>query len=538
MSPTDQLETPLLSEPERAALLARVQPGVSPEDYQTIAAHLEALPRVVALIEQERMTLTKLRRLLFGPKTEQTARVCPPAAAPSLLPALPKPKPKGHGRLKATDYTGAQWVHVDHPDCRPGQPCPQCRKGTLRAPSRRALILRLEGAPPITAKGFSLQVLRCDTCGWTTTAPAPAPAGTEKYAPSVGVTIAELRYGTGVPHYRLARFQEHLGVPLPESTQWELVAERAEENRPVFATLVTLAANATLIHNDDTTMRILELRRAGSATAAAIDPQRKGTFTTAILAEVSGRRVALFFTGWQHAGENLTELLRQRDPALPPPIQMCDALSRNTSPEFATRLAHCNSHGRREFVDVAEGFPEQCRYVLEALREVYRFDAEAKAQQLDPAARLAYHQTHSQPVMTRLHTWLQTQLAQKLVEPNSGLGQAIGYLLKHWEPLTLFLRQPGAPLDNNICERALKLAILHRKNSLSYKTLNGARVGDLFMSLIHTCRLNGVNSFAYLLALATHPTQVKANPAAWLPWNYAEAAAAATPAHGPPKRDG
>ena len=105
------------------------------------------------------------------------------------------------------------------------------------------------------------------------------------------------------------------------------------------------------------------------------------------------------------------------------------------------------------------------------------------------------------------------KLDGKQVEPNSGLGQAIGYMLKHWEPLTLFLRQPGAPLDNNRCEQALKMAILHRKNSLSYKTLNGARTGDLFMSLIHTCRLNRINPFAYLLAIATHAKEVTAHPA-------------------------
>ena len=62
--------------------------------------------------------------------------------------------------------------------------------------------------------------------------------------------------------------------------------------------------------------------------------------------------------------------------------------------------------------------------------------------------------------------WLRAQFAEKKVEPNSGLGEAITYLLKHWDPLTLFLRKAGAPLDNNICERALKKAILHRKNSL------------------------------------------------------------------------
>ena len=187
---------------------------------------------------------------------------------------------------------------------------------------------------------------------------------------------------------------------------------------------------------------------------------------------------------------------------------------------WAVCAAAHTAHGRREFVSVAPSFPEECRYVLETLREVYRFDAEAKAQQMNPAQRLGHHQTHSQPLMTQLQTWMREKLDGKHVEPNSGLGQAIGYMLKHWTPLTLFLRQAGAPLDNNRCEQALKMAILHRKNSLSYKTVNGARTGDLFMSLIHTCRLNRVNPFAYLLAITTHAKAVKAHPSAWLPWNY------------------
>ena len=106
--------------------------------------------------------------------------------------------------------------------------------------------------------------------------------------------------------------------------------------------------------------------------------------------------------------------------------------------------------------------------------------------------------------MEELHAWLTRQFEERLVEPNSSLGGAIAYMLKHWEKLTLFLRVPGAPLDNNICERALKKAILHRKNALFYKTANGAHVGDLFMSLIHTCELCGANPFDYLTELERH----------------------------------
>lgn len=337
MSQARTIAAPLLSGPERDAFRARVRPGVSPEDYGQIVAMCDALPGLAAMIEQKHMTMHKLRHLLFGDKTERTDRVCPPVAPPSLIPPLPKPKHPGHGRIKARDYTGADWVHVAHPHLLAGQPCPLCPKGILRKQKTPAIMLTIMGAPPITAKGYELERLRCDTCGWVVTATLPAEAGQEKYAPSVGVMIAQLRYGTGVPHYRLARLQLDLGVPLPESTQWELVAALAEVVQLVFTPLVTLTANATLIHNDDTTMRILELRRPGSATAGQIDPTRKGTFTTSLLAEVEGHVVALFFTGWLHAGENLTALLRQRDKALAPPIQMCDALSRATPARSSPR---------------------------------------------------------------------------------------------------------------------------------------------------------------------------------------------------------
>jgi hypothetical protein len=294
----------------------------------------------------------------------------------------------------------------------------------------------------------------------------------------------------------------------------------AKQAQPIFQELIRQAAQSPLLHHDDTTMRIADLRRPGSVTAAAIDPKRKGTFTTSILGRVDEHPVALFFTGWQHGGENLADVLRQRSRNLEPPMQMCDALSRNACPEFKTILANCLAHGRRGFVEIATAFPEQCRHVLEQLKIVYQVEAQTKTLGLSAQERLIHHQTHSQPVMEGLQSWLRQQFEQKLVEPNSGLGQAISYMLEHWQALTCFLRRPGAPLDNNLCERALKMAILHRKNSLGYKTVNGAQTGDLFMSLIHTCRLNQVNPFDYLMAIATSGDTVQLLPQTWLPWNY------------------
>jgi len=188
--------------------------------------------------------------------------------------------------------------------------------------------------------------------------------------------------------------------------------------------------------------------------------------------------------------------------------------------ELQTILAHCLAHARRQFVNVHDRFPEQCRHLLEALAVVYHNDALARERGLSPEARLQFHQEASQATMQDLHAWLNQQLDDKLTEPNSALGGAIRYMLRHWEKLMLFLRQAGAPLDNNICERALKKAILHRKNALFYKTQNGARVGDLLMSLIYTCQLNEVNPFDYLTELQRHADAVAAHPERWLPWNY------------------
>ena len=203
---------------------------------------------------------------------------------------------------------------------------------------------------------------------------------------------------------------------------------------------------------------------------------------------------------------------------------MSDALSRNAPKLTGVEIlvAKCLAHGRRQFVDVAPNFPAECRYVLESLGKVYSNDAVTRAQTLSAAERLRFHQEQSDPVMKQLHTWLEAQLAEKKTEPNSGLGKAITYLLRHWKGLTAFLREAGAPLDNNICERALKRAVLHRKNALFYRTLHGAEVGDLFMSLIHTCQLCDANSFDYLTELQRHTQELLAHPADWMPWNYRE----------------
>ena len=375
--------------------------------------------------------------------------------------------------------------------------------------------MRFVGHAPLEATVFEMERLRCNTCGEVFTADEPETAGPAKYDETAVAMIALLKYGTGVPFKRLERRQGQLGMPLPATTQWELMEAAAKPLRSALEELIRQAAQGSVMHNDDTGMRILRLTRETG-------DKRTGTFTSGIVSLVGAWTIALFFTGWKHAGENIAEVLKQRAHELPPPIQMCDALSRNTPKGVETLIANCLAHGRRQIVEVVDHFPEECRYVLETLGGVYHHDALSREQDLSPEDRLRFHQEHSGPLMKGLHEWMEAQLAEHKTEPNSGLGKAISYLLNHWPKLTLFLRQAGAPIDNNIVERALKKAILNRRNALFYKTLNGAGVGDLFMSLIHTCELNKANPFDYLTELQKHSEELKQKPSEWMPWNYRE----------------
>jgi len=445
-----------LSPAQLEGLVAELRAHLPAAVFELVHTALLTLQWVLEAMELKTTTIARLKRVLFGSKSEKTAQLFPQAAptpngaaeAGSSTPAAPKPKRRGHGRRGAQSYTGARKVDVPHPHLQAGDPCPDC--GGHLSDKTPVRVVCIQAQPSFHATLYQAQVLRCNRCQKVFTAPWPADALRAKYDPGVGDMLGLHRFGLGVPMYRTARWQQDVGVPLPASTQWELMAAAAEPRQPICEAMTQVAAQATLIHTDDTTMRVQSLRR--EIAQAGEQAQRTGIFTTSLIADLGEHRVALYF--------------------------------------------------------------------IESLREVYGYDAQAREQNLSDDQRLRFHQEHSQPVLDQLHQWMTDQIEQKRVEPNSGLGQAIQYMLKRWERLTRFLKIPGAPLDNNIAERAIKSAILHRKNSLSFKTLRGAKVGDFFMSVIQTCRLNGANPFQYFKTLREHAQEMRQNPFAWLPWNF------------------
>ena len=500
-------------------LLALARTTFPTRQYALLEGVLDTFVYVMQSLQNAKTSLKRFRQMLFGSPTESKSKVFPDAAGAAgepppaeddrHPPAAPSP-PVGHGRNGARQYCDSPVIEVALPDPQPGDLCPECATGKVYGSPPRTIV-KVVGQPPLAATVYELQQVRCRLCDATFTAPMPEGAASPKYDHSCASMLAVLRYGSGMPFYRLEGLQGSLNVPLPDATQWDIVAKAVPGPRAAFAELVRQAAQAPLLHNDDTTAQILSLRAERTkCEAAGQTPEARAINTSGIVAVLpQERKVVLFFTGHQHAGQNLADVLAHRARELEPPIQMSDALACNFAGEFDTIVAKCLAHGRRKVVDVVEHFPEPCRYAIDVLAEVYANDAHARDEKMSPDRRLRYHQAHSAEPLQALHRWMTEQLERHLVEPNSGLGQALRYLLKHWDGLTLFLRKEGAPLDNNLCERMLKRAILHRKNSMFYKTGNGAEVGDIYMSLIHTCGLCRVNPFEYLQALQIHAQDVQ-----------------------------
>ena len=527
-------------------ILALTKKTLPSKQYQLLEGVLTTFVYVMRALQNAKTSVKRFRQMLFGARTESKEKLfknlgvasaadeaaragaTPPAPGErSENPPTPPAKP-GHGRNGAQAYSDSPVVEIDLPDLKSGDQCPKCTDGKVYGTPPK-VVVKVVGSPPLTATVFKLGQLRCRLCDATFSAVLPEGASAPKYDHSCASMLALLRYGSGMPFYRLEGLQASLNVPLPDATQWEIVSKAVPGPKAAFNELIRQAAQAPLLHNDDTPAKILSLMAERTKIEAAGQvPKNKAINTSGIVAVLAPQhKVVLFFTGHKHAGNNLADVLSHRAKELQAPIQMSDALACNFAGEFETIVSKCLAHGRRKIVDVMEHFPEPCRYAIEVLAKVYTNDAHCRQEKMGPQQRLLHHQAHSAAPMHDLHQWMNEQFDKRLVEPNSALGGALRYLLNHWSGLTLFLRKAGAPLDNNICERGLKRAILHRKNSMFYKTSKGAAVGDIYMSLIHTCALCRVNPFEYLQALQIHVDQVTATPALWLPWNYREPLAAA-----------
>jgi hypothetical protein len=532
-----------LSREEGEALIERLErDALSAEDRRVLVKVLTFYFWLLFALREAKLSLKRLKTLVFGEKPKKReppssggtpggesgsapggktdASPEGPGASPAAVPE--RKKRAGHGRHGAEVYRAVTRVECRHEELAVGERCPACGRGQLyRLPP--GVEMRLDGNALLSAVRYELEKLRCSACGQIFTAALPAQAGSEKYSARARAVLALARYYLGVPLYRLEGYQALVGVPLPDATQWDQLEHVGNCAYPLFKHFETLAAQGEVVYQDDTPARILALIKENQQARAqekADPPPRTGMYTTALIVQVGERQICLYYTGRAHAGENLERLLVQREAQRGRPLVMSDALASNRVAEGHLIRCHCLAHGRRKFSELEEVFPAESAVVVEALKVVYEHDAEAREQQLTAQERLAYHQTYSGPVMATLKRWLEQQTLDRLIEPNSSLGKAMAYLRGHWETLTRFLTERGAPLDNNMAERALKLCIRQRKNSLFYATEHSAYIASLLISVIATCLQAGVNALEYLVVVQEHRQEVFVNPGAWLPWNY------------------
>jgi transposase len=537
-----------LSREDGEALIARIQASsLAGDDQRLLVKLIRVYFWLTFALSETRISLTRLKRALFGggkppppppagggasgdgpaePVAGDDAR---PGATADEAPAPTRPAHRrGHGRHGADAYTGATRVVCRHETLAAGQPCPACGRGTLYS-LPAGVEIRIDGNALLSAVRYELEKLRCSACGEVYTAGRPTAPGADKYSPRARAVIALARYYLGLPFYRRQQVQALVGVPVADATQWDLAERVADGAYPVFDYLWRVGAQGQVIFQDDTHVRILTLLAENRrADVMGTSLERRGMYTTGLVVKTGEHVICLYRSGRAHAGDNLTALLAQRAPGLEPPIVMSDALAANQRDDDDHLIrGHCLAHGRRQFTDLEEVFPTEARHVITVLNQVFAHEAVTGDRSMTPAERLVYHQTHSGPLLEGLHAWLGQQLQDRLVEPNSSLGKAFTYLLNRWPTLTQFLRVEGAPLDSNTVERALKLIIRQRKNSLFYASPHSATVASSLTSLIATCVQAGVNALDYLGALQTHRSAVCRQPAAWLPWNYQESLAPA-----------
>ncbi|MHC4946494.1 MAG: IS66 family transposase, partial [Planctomycetota bacterium] len=427
---------------------------MSTGDFALVKSMADSLRVLITMLQAARTTIKGLREMVFGAKTEKSQEVLKDDKKPEGTPENPpdgkgdsapvKKKRKGHGRNGRDDYAGAKRCPVPHESlkAKAGDQCPCCHKGKLYELREPGIWVFVKGQAPFAAEVWEPAKLRCSSCTEVFTAKLPDEAGKEKYDPTAGSMLALLKYGCGFPFYRLDKLQKDFKIPFPPATQWEIVAKVAAMIQPVFLELIRVAAQGKVLYTDDTAMRILEVSKAmtqrkllpkpedeeGEKDEAEKAKERTGIFTSAVVSKVEGHRIALFFTGTKHAGENLAAVLEEREKGLAPPIEMSDGLDRNVPKGHPVINANCLTHGRRNFVKVLEDFPSECRFVIECLRGVYEVDADAKTQGLNPEERLLLHQEKSGPIMEALEAWLEWKIEGKVIEPNSGLGKAIKYM--------------------------------------------------------------------------------------------------------------
>jgi hypothetical protein len=529
MSDSNQTEKSKISEltaKELDALITRLEEAIefdlalSNDDIRLLLSALLTLATMQESLSNKKITLHKLRKLVgMVQSSEKLSDLVneKPSVNKHKVPRKKKPKKK--------NSVSPVKIHHKLKTLNKGDTCPECERGSVYR-YEPAQLLRVAGHSPFTPELHLSERLRCNTCGQFFTAPLPDDVladgdSDQKYGYSARSLMAINKYFAGTPFYRQESLQSLLGFSVSASTIFDQCEYVANHLQPIFKVMKAQAANAVHFYLDDTTHRILEQAPIEKKKRnSQVMQKRTGIYASGIIASTKDQDIVLFQTNIGHAGEFIDELLKLRPPDRPRPILMSDALASNNPTVTPVFQGACNSHARRNFVDVISQFPQEVEWVLKRYKLIWVHDDYSSKQPLNDTQRLAYHKQHSLPVMQEIHAWGIKHFKDMTLEENSSLGKAIAYFNNHFERLTLFCRMEGAKIDNNYMEAMLKLIVRNRKNAYFYKTLAGASISDVITSFIATSMQADVNVFDYFNAVQRNHQAVKESPADWMPWNY------------------
>jgi len=416
-------------------------------------------------------------------------------------------------------------LHV-HEALKPGDKCPSCLSGKLY-PFREKVIPILIGRSPLIFEQHRLQILRCNACGQLFEPKMPKEIPVSGFSTSAAqATMILLHYKIGVPFASISTLQKAYNCNVSPAQLWEAIELAAFAMEPIYNELKQKATNAELYYTDDTPARILSYyannkknREKKGKNKAPED--RVGMYSTLIIGCTPIKKeIYLFYHGRKYAGENLADILANRDKLLKIPIQMKDASSMNVPAEHPVSEAKCNAHAIRKFKDIRHLYPKWVQEILSRYGAVNKIEQNLTKKGATHEEKLAYHQEHSLPVMEEIKKYVKSLIDDKKVEPNSSLGEAISYFLNHYEGLIAFCKVEKAPFDNNKAERSLKFIIRLRKTSMFYKNEKGCKVASIMQSILCTAQEAGINVFDYLMAILENADKVKKNPADFLPWTF------------------
>jgi transposase len=519
---TDKIE---INKTELNSLIDRIEHAIeyelalSTEDLKLLLSAIITLSELQERIEDQDTTLYKLRKLLGiikkSEKKSTTRNKKKINNANKRNKKLKEKKIIPSTIHKLTEYTS-------------GQTCPACNHGKLYKYTSGSL-LRITGQMPYSAEQHITEQLRCNGCHTIYKANLPAHIlkdgnANQQYGYSARTLMVINKFFTGTPYNHQSNLSEIFGLSISASTIFDQSEYVANDVMPIYYELIRKAADAKNFLIDDTHNKILSqepeerTKRNGKGTQI-----RTGVYTSGLIAVLSNNtEIVLFETSLGHAGEHLDKILSKRTPGLEKPIIMSDALSSNNPTVIDVEQTNCNAHCRRQFYDLEDKYPKEIKWLLEKYSIIWKNEEKVKENNLNLEQRLKYHQENSLSIMEEIKVWAINKKQEEGFEENSSFGKAIKYLLKHYNKLIKFCTILGALIDNNRMEETLKIIIRGRKTAYFYKTVNGAGVANVLISIIATAYRAEINVFDYLLFLQQNKEEVKRNPHLWLPWCYAE----------------